>query len=71
MWFEVHDTREGAFLRERRIKEWKRAWKVRLIEKRNLDWRDLYDEFLYGELSLQLPLIPNPLIPAKAGTQDR
>ena len=57
VWYEVHDTREGAFRRERRIKEWKRSWKVRLIEKRNLAWRDLYDEFLYGDLALQLPPI--------------
>ena len=64
VWFEVHDTREGAFRRERRIKEWKRAWKVRLIEKENLGWRDLYDDFLRGP-------IPPPLIPAEAGIQDR
>ena len=68
VWYELHDTREGAFRRERRIKEWKRAWKVRLIEKRNLAWRDLYDEFLRGPIPE--PLFP-PLIPAKAGTQDR
>jgi putative endonuclease len=55
VWYELHDTRDGAFRRERRIKEWKRAWKVRLIEKRNLQWRDLYEEFLYGDLKLQLP----------------
>ncbi len=78
VWFEVHDTREGAFRRERCIKEWKRAWKIRLIEKRNLEWRDLYYEHLYGGLSLELPAAspdiadpPIPLIPAKAGTQDR
>jgi putative endonuclease len=66
--YELHDTREGAFRRERRIKEWKRAWKVRLIEKRNLAWRDLYEEFACGPFATSLP---TPLIPAKAGTQDR
>lgn len=62
VWFEVHDTREGAFRRERRIKEWKRAWKVRLIEQDNLDWRDLYEEFLRGPIAEPLfqPLIPTP-----------
>ena len=61
VWFEVHDTREGAFRRERRIKEWKRAWKVRLIEQGNLDWRDLYEDFLRGPIPD--PLFP-PLLPA-------
>ena len=56
VWYEVHTSREGAFQRERRIKEWNRAWKVRLIEKRNLPWRDLFDDVLYGGLSLELPL---------------
>ncbi len=71
VWFEVHDTRQGAFRRERCIKEWKRAWKVRLIEKGNLEWRDLYDEHLYGDLSLELPLAPpdpaDPSNPAHPG----
>jgi putative endonuclease len=30
-----------ALLRERRMKNWNRAWKLELIEKRNPDWRDL------------------------------
>jgi putative endonuclease len=43
VWYEVHDTREGAFRRERQIKKWNRAWKLELIEKSNPDWRDLYE----------------------------
>ncbi len=43
VWFETHDTREGALTRERRIKEWKRAWKIEMIERENPDWADLYD----------------------------
>jgi putative endonuclease len=46
VWFEAHDTRESAFQRERRIKEWKRAWKLELIERSNPGWRDLAQEFL-------------------------
>ncbi len=46
VWYEVHDTREGAFRRERRIKEWRRSWKLMLIEERNPTWRDLYDELV-------------------------
>ena len=35
---------ESAITREKAIKEWKRVWKVELIEKGNPTWRDLYDE---------------------------
>lgn len=42
-WYEVHESRESAFIREQRIKEWKRDWKIRLIEEINPDWRDLAD----------------------------
>ena len=41
---EVHDSRESAFIRERQIKKWNRAWKLELIEKTNPSWCDLYDE---------------------------
>jgi putative endonuclease len=41
VWFEVHETRESAFARERQIKKWNRAWKLDLIEKLNPTWRDL------------------------------
>ncbi|MEQ1930869.1 MAG: GIY-YIG nuclease family protein [Parvularculaceae bacterium] len=43
VWFEAHESREAAFRRERQIKEWKRRWKLELIEKSNPDWRDHYD----------------------------
>ena len=41
VWCEPHKTREAAKQREYRIKQWKRAWKIRLIEKANPDWDDL------------------------------
>lgn len=44
VWYEAHESRESAFTRERQIKKWNRAWKLELIEKENLDWRDLGDE---------------------------
>jgi putative endonuclease len=44
VWAEEHDTRDSAFKRERAIKEWRRAWKLRLIEEANPTWRDLFDE---------------------------
>jgi putative endonuclease len=40
VWFEPHATREAAFLRERQIKKWKRAWKLQLIEASNPAWID-------------------------------
>ena len=39
---EFHATMEEAILREKRIKKWRRAWKIRLIQEANPDWRDLY-----------------------------
>jgi predicted GIY-YIG superfamily endonuclease len=35
-------SRESAFLRERQIKKWNRAWKIAMIEEGNPDWVDLY-----------------------------
>ena len=46
VWFEAHDTRQGAFEHERRIKKWNRAWKIRLIEQMNPRWDDLFVEFV-------------------------
>ncbi len=41
--FEVHETAESAITREKQIKKWRRAWKLRLIEENNPDWNDLYE----------------------------
>jgi putative endonuclease len=46
VWYEVCGTMESAVAREKAIKEWKRAWKIRVIQERNPEWRDLYDELL-------------------------
>ena len=43
-WYEVHGDIYEAITREKQIKEWKRAWKIRLIDSMNPHWRDLYDE---------------------------
>jgi putative endonuclease len=40
--FESHETMEAVKLRERQIKEWKRVWKIELIERDNPHWIDLY-----------------------------
>jgi putative endonuclease len=44
VWSESHETRESAWLRERQMKKWRRAWKIELIERLNPDWRDLIGE---------------------------
>ena len=41
VWFEIHDGAETAIRREKQIKEWRRAWKVELIQENNPTWRDL------------------------------
>ena len=41
--FEPHNVMESAIQREYRIKNWKRAWKLRLIEESNPTWADLYE----------------------------
>jgi putative endonuclease len=45
---EFHDSMADAILREKRMKHWRRAWKIELIERDNPSWRDLYDEFVPG-----------------------
>ena len=44
VWFEAYETRDEAKTRERQMKRWKRAWKIREIESLNPDWKDLLDE---------------------------
>jgi putative endonuclease len=46
VWYELHETMESAILREKQVKQWKRAWKLRLIEGENPEWRDLYQTLL-------------------------
>ncbi len=46
VWYELHDTMESAIQREKAIKNWKRVWKLKVIEKMNLNWHDLYSDLL-------------------------
>ena len=43
VYFEVHETAESALTREKQMKKWERAWKIKLIERNNPEWRDLTD----------------------------
>jgi putative endonuclease len=42
VWYELHGSMGSAIQREKRLKDWKRKWKVHLIERMNSDWEDLY-----------------------------
>jgi putative endonuclease len=42
IWFQYFDSMADAIQREKQLKEWKRIWKLELIESSNPDWRDLY-----------------------------
>jgi putative endonuclease len=62
VWYEALGDAESAITREKQMKEWRRAWKVELIQKTNPQWRDLWDEVLalygyreYGPWSTILP----------------
>ena len=44
VWFETQHTMDSAIVREKRIKKWNRAWKLRLIDDMNPAWRDLWPD---------------------------
>ena len=46
VWFEEFSDIYDAILREKRIKKWRRAWKLELIEKLNPDWNDLLPQIM-------------------------
>jgi putative endonuclease len=46
VWYEQHNTMESAIAREHALKEWQRAWKLKLIEADNPEWRDLYEDII-------------------------
>ena len=46
VYYEVHQSAEAAITREKQIKKWERAWKIRLIEKDNPNWDDLYQKIV-------------------------
>ena len=44
VWFELYDDPTNAITREKELKKWRRAWKIRLIEELNPHWIDLYPQ---------------------------
>ncbi len=46
VWYEQHDSMESAIQREKKLKKWNRAWKTRLIESMNPEWKDLWPKII-------------------------
>ena len=46
VWYELHNDVAKAIRREKQLKQWKREWKVNLIERGNPQWCDLYQQLL-------------------------
>ena len=46
VWFESTTSVRDAIRREKQIKKWNRAWKIRLIEESNPEWRDLWPDIV-------------------------
>ena len=46
VYFEECGDRDAAIRREKQIKEWKRRWKLEMIEKVNPEWKDLYEQIM-------------------------
>jgi len=46
VYYEIHESPESAITREKQIKKWNRLWKIRIIEEKNPEWKDLYQNIL-------------------------
>ncbi len=45
VYYEVYQDIESAITREKQLKDWKREWKLKLIDDFNVEWNDLYEKF--------------------------
>jgi putative endonuclease len=46
VYYEMHEDMLSAIAREKQVKKWNRAWKLELIEEKNPEWKDLWDEIV-------------------------
>jgi len=46
VYYEKHKSLEEAVKRENQVKKWRREWKIKLIEKQNPDWVDLFSDVI-------------------------
>ena len=44
IWYELHESMDSAIAREKAIKKFSRTWKLKLVEKLNPEWKDLYND---------------------------
>ena len=44
VYYEIYNDADTAISREKQLKKWRRAWKLRLIEQQNPAWNDLYEQ---------------------------
>jgi len=49
VYYEIFDAMPEAISREKQMKRWHRAWKLRVIEEMNPTWRDLWEDFDAGD----------------------
>lgn len=59
VWFENYDNIDVAIAREKQLKGWNRAWKIKLIEKSNPGWNDLYRRMILGSQQVSDPGSPS------------
>lgn len=52
VWFQYFESMEQAIMQEKRMKEWRRKWKLELIETSNPNWRDLFAETCEGPTAI-------------------
>jgi len=46
VYYEMHQDMNSAITREKQLKKWNRAWKLELIEEKNPEWNDLWDDIV-------------------------
>jgi putative endonuclease len=59
VWYQSYPTMANAIRKEKQLKKWERAWKLRLIESQNPDWIDLYPGLLGNQVLLDSRLRGN------------
>lgn len=60
VWYESYEDIDVAIAREKRLKKWNRAWKIKLIEERNSGWNDIYARLLEEIALPDMPGSPSP-----------
>jgi putative endonuclease len=58
VWWECHQYVNGAITREKQLKKWNRAWKLRIIEEMNPNWDDLFEQLVTDDVWSAQRLVP-------------